>query len=398
MIALPGHPLNSKGIDTRLDNTNRFSPDGNAVALSLKNGDIRLVDLRTGEESLLREHAAAIKTSAFSPDGTMLASGDFDGAVMLWNVATRQQILEFSARADQKAHQDSVPDVAFSPDGQTLATASRDDTAKLWDVTTGTLLHTFEMVKYTDSPSSVWSVAFSPDGKKLATGTSGDRMVFLWDVASRELLHRLSGHDNYVNRLVFSEDGTVLASAGGSKIMLWDVEGGNRLDSFPITWPFTFFLSFSPDASVLAAADEGGVKLWQLSDPANPRVRAFPYDWKKGMASVSLDGSTVVMGSETSEGRIEVWDMTTGAVINTFPHGATVTRLSWNRAATSVVPMPAHSGLDCGARRITKLARSTACLRSTSSSLPGSWGGSTVACGTDACASDSPLAARTAAR
>ncbi|HRS14606.1 MAG TPA: WD40 repeat domain-containing protein, partial [Candidatus Bipolaricaulis sp.] len=69
-----------------------------------------------------------------------------------------------------------VRSVAFSPDGTVLASGSDDGTIKLWDVTSGTGLRTLTGHTY-----PVNSVAFSPDGKTLASG-SNDGTVLLWDV------------------------------------------------------------------------------------------------------------------------------------------------------------------------------------------------------------------------
>jgi WD40 repeat protein len=67
--------------------------------------------------------------------------------------------------------------VAFSPDGSILASGSSDKTVRLWDAATGAHLHTLE--RHADA---IMSVAFSPDGSILASGSS-DKTVRLWDAA-----------------------------------------------------------------------------------------------------------------------------------------------------------------------------------------------------------------------
>lgn len=64
-----------------------------------------------------------------SPDGKWLATGSYDGQVLLWDVATRQQIAKIP-RADAS----KVYSVAFSPDGTSLAVGDESGAVILWNM------------------------------------------------------------------------------------------------------------------------------------------------------------------------------------------------------------------------------------------------------------------------
>ena len=94
---------------------------------------------------------------------------------------------------------------------------------KLWDIETGRNIATLQ-----GSRERVWSVVFSPDGTKLASG-SEDKTVKLWDVETGKNTATLRGHTNGVWSVVFSPDGTKLASGAEDKtVKLWDVEMRTR--------------------------------------------------------------------------------------------------------------------------------------------------------------------------
>ena len=92
-----------------------YSPDGRFLAAASFGGNVAIWDLVTRREPHFISQNRHVNL-AFSPDSKTLAGGSGDD-VILWNVATGQEILRL-------AHPCGF--VAFSPDGQILASAGLD--------------------------------------------------------------------------------------------------------------------------------------------------------------------------------------------------------------------------------------------------------------------------------
>ena len=100
-----------------------------------------------------------------------------------------------------------IDKMTFSPDGTWLATVSSH--VLIWNLRTGQLDHTIEIT----SGNKVTSLAFSPDQALLALGDAAGYITF-YDTATFHKLSSLDAHRGAVDWLTFSQDGSLLASAG----------------------------------------------------------------------------------------------------------------------------------------------------------------------------------------
>jgi WD40 repeat protein len=156
----------------------QFSPSGKT--LSIWGWDLtrpRLYDLATGKVRAAQgpAHRDYITAQAYTHDGTTLATAGVEGAIMLWDVATLDPLVQFYG------HKTEVRSLAFSPDARTLAAGAQDGLVKLWDVPSGTELATLE-----GHTGPVGQARFADDGLTLATcadAAGGKSEVFLWRAA-----------------------------------------------------------------------------------------------------------------------------------------------------------------------------------------------------------------------
>jgi len=190
----------------------------------------------------LRDHTALVKTIAFNPTGTLLATGSYDTTIVLWDLTNLDRPRQVGAQPDLGSF---VNNVAFSPDGNTLTAAGDDKTIYLWDVNSVKNLSKLPLLAYLGHQGPVESVIFAPTNAKLNSFCDGgsvlatagdDNRVYLWDwcPGTNSLNNRFSfaleGHTGYVKSISFNADGTMLASTGfDNKIILWDTSTGQQI-------------------------------------------------------------------------------------------------------------------------------------------------------------------------
>lgn len=191
---------------------------------------VRLWDITTGQcWKTFEGHSDIVFSVAFSPDGSMLASGSQDTTVRLWNVVTGECLHVLPG------HISWVQSVAFSVDGRILASGCSDETIKLWNVATGECIRSWQEDTH---GYGIWSIAFSPDGTTLASGGT-DQMVRLWDVSTGDCVKVLQGHHHGLFSVAFSPDGQRLASGSrDDSIKLWDVTTGKCLQTLRSNRPY----------------------------------------------------------------------------------------------------------------------------------------------------------------
>ncbi|MDH3592544.1 MAG: hypothetical protein OER88_11735, partial [Planctomycetota bacterium] len=314
-----------------------FSADGRMLLTSTPAGS-QVWDLRdrAAKPFVLRGHASYVYPVAFSPDGTRIASGGWDGhvgqigALRLWDAATGRQVTK-------TIRDKMVLWTSFPPDGRSLLCSSPRG-LQLLDADTLDVLRTL-------APAS-HHAALNPDGTRVAVphgiqirvidtatgnllaelpadargavafgsrwiGTAGrGKELILWNAETYE---REAVIGTPVSAVAFESDGTrILTTDGDGVARVFDGVTKRQLAELPGHGRQILCVRFSPDGRrILVGGRDRHIHVWD-ADTYDEIVQLRGHENYVYSMDFSPDGETLVTGS--GDGTVRLWGTQSVAV------------------------------------------------------------------------------------
>ncbi|KAF7586258.1 hypothetical protein BBP40_009184 [Aspergillus hancockii] len=326
-----------------------FSMHNHTLASASEDGTVRLWDLTTNSQSGESQRRRRVVTTSINLSPNRKIAASISDEICLWNVETGalQHVLD-------KGHK--VFASRFSPDGG-LFVAAILQKINVWDTSTGQLARTIK--HYSQTPGEF---AISPDGSFLAYGFKNhscypgewgtfpeesehlerpdahDSQLFgwrrgglkgtdgpevgIWDMVTGTLLHIIWGNCEIVQRFALSLDGKMLAFAPcgtdvpeseQNRIEIWDVTKHELLMILRGTEGIVQRVAWSPDGkNVASTSADGKIRLWDAT--TGTMTRCLDEGLTRYMA-FSSDSQLLISASD--DHLIRVWKVSTGTVIGT---------------------------------------------------------------------------------
>ena len=283
--AVGGTALRLPGMVT--EGTVRFTADGRRLLVAAGESILVLDAARaTPSGPPIRCEGAELAGLALHPDGTTVAGGSY-GHRLLFADLERRVCAERPRSPRIVVNRSVATALTFSPDGTLLASGDTEGGLAVWNVAAN-LRGRYLKEPVSDGPP-VNSIVWTRDGAALAIGSAGhDR---LWRVNEARGPVALQGRSTRSRYTAMSADGRLLAGSTPDGVDVWDVASGRIVARFAVDKAGGHLdedtvsaLAFGPGAALLAVGQKHG------------RLSLFDVNEARWLADLPL--SEACLGSE----------------------------------------------------------------------------------------------------
>lgn len=332
-----------------------FSEDKKIFALGNNDGEARIWNFKNGEyvDTITvaeTDDLISIEAISFSPDNSCLAFVDSNNRVQLWNLESKQKIVELQytddfrrpiislslsifATINQKqiilwnlnsgeqikkleGGEDFYRNIAFNKNGEKIIATLQDGTVQLWDIKSETKI-------FSRTDRSYINAMIDPSDRFIAIVNNTYTKVEIWDIQSESCISIDKNSEFYLSsNITFSPNGQVILIEelsnmySSDTISLWDVNTGGFLRR--LTKITAHGLIFSPDGNLIAGESNyyDAAVLFDFNSGKQLKIFREENNYHNSeITCIAFSSDSKLLASASYDLTIRLWDIETGKQI-----------------------------------------------------------------------------------
>uniref|UniRef100_A0A7C8ZQL1 Uncharacterized protein n=1 Tax=Opuntia streptacantha TaxID=393608 RepID=A0A7C8ZQL1_OPUST len=282
-------------------------------------------EISASDVTILEGHTSEVCACAWSPSGSLLASGSGDSTARIWTISdANSRSLNASANVVVLKHvkgktnekSKDVTTLDWNGEGTLLATGSYDGQARIWNIN-GDLKSTLSRHK-----GPIFSLKWNKKGDYLLTG-SCDKTAIVWDVKSEEPKQQFEFHSGPTLDVDWRNNNSFATSSTDNMIYVCKVGENRPVKTFAGHQGEVNCVKWNPTGSLLAScSDDNTAKIWSMKqdvyvhDLKEHSKEIYTIRWSPTGAETNNPNQQLVLASASFDSTVKIWDVELGKILH----------------------------------------------------------------------------------
>lgn len=283
-------------------------------------------EIPSSDVTILEGHTSEVCACAWSPTGSLLASGSGDSTARIWTIAdgpSRSSVQNgplnvlvlrhVKGRTNEKSK--DVTTLDWNGEGTFLATGSYDGQARIW-TTNGELKSTLSKHK-----GPIFSLKWNKKGDYLLTG-SCDKSAIVWDVKAEEWKQQFEFHTGPTLDVDWRNNVSFATSSTDNMIYVCKIGETRPIKTFAGHQGEVNCVKWDPTGSLLAScSDDITAKIWSMKqdkyvhDLREHVKEIYTIRWSPTGHGTNNPNQQLVLASASFDSTVKLWDVELGKLL-----------------------------------------------------------------------------------